>query len=108
MFNYKLKYRPNISTMNALIRITCGLSMLSLLTAKMVRKPWKQSYMLLAILSAMKVAEGIVRYCPMVAMLNKGQDMYEDLYENMVDDMNHFESHEEDPKTGDSTAINPS
>ncbi|MFS0784479.1 DUF2892 domain-containing protein [Bacillus sp. 1P06AnD] len=79
-----LKYRPNISTMNALLRITCGLSMLAWLTAKLVRKPWKDSYMILVIMAAMKVAEGIVRYCPLTALFHKGQELYGDMMDDVV------------------------
>lgn len=59
-----MNLKPNISMLNALIRITCGLSMLACVTARMVRKPWKDSYYFWGFLSAMKVAEGIVRFCP--------------------------------------------
>ncbi|WP_069202979.1 YgaP family membrane protein [Bacillus testis] len=78
-----LKNRTNISSINALLRIACGLSMLSILTAKMVRRPWKQSYVLLAIMSAFKVAEGIVRFCPMTALYCKGRALYDDMLSDM-------------------------
>nr|WP_154663193.1 DUF2892 domain-containing protein [Bacillus massiliigorillae] len=78
-----MKYKPNISTMNALLRITCGLTMLSWFTAKMVRRPWKESYIIWVIIASMKVAEGIVRYCPMTALFNKGQGMVQDLMDDM-------------------------
>lgn len=82
-----LKYKPNISTMNALLRITCGLSMLSWLTVKMIRKPWKESYLIWVILASMKVAEGIVRYCPLTHLFHKGQDMMVD----MMDEFDHMD-----------------
>lgn len=69
-----MKVTPNIGTINALIRITCGLAMLSWCTAKFVRKPRCQSYIFVAICSAMKVAEGIVRYCPVTDLLKNGQN----------------------------------
>lgn len=69
--------KQNIGVINALIRITFGLTMLSWATAKLVKKPWKNSYIIIAFLSAMKVAEGIVKYCPMT-----------DLVQNQVQQMN--------------------
>jgi hypothetical protein len=71
----KMNVKPNIGILNALVRITLGLTFLSWSTAKMVKWPWRDSYFLVAICSAMKVAEGIVRYCPMTAFLQKCQGM---------------------------------
>jgi len=62
-----VKVKPNIGIINALIRITIGLTILSWCTAKQVRKPYHQSYLWVAICGAMKVAEGIVRFCPVTA-----------------------------------------
>lgn len=72
-----MKVQQNIGILNALIRITCGLTLLSWTTAKMSKKPWRESYLLLAVAGAMKVAEGIVRYCPVTALYEKGQNMME-------------------------------
>ncbi|KGX88240.1 hypothetical protein N784_11005 [Pontibacillus litoralis JSM 072002] len=69
--------RSNIGTLNAFIRITIGFTLLSYTTAKMVRKPWKENYVWWIMIAAMKVAEGIVRYCPIVALMeaiNKNND----------------------------------
>ncbi|AYV69253.1 MULTISPECIES: YgaP-like transmembrane domain [Niallia] len=63
--------KQNISLINALIRITCGCAFLAWSTAKMAKKPYKQSYFLIALLAGMKIAEGIVRYCPVVALYEK-------------------------------------
>jgi hypothetical protein len=63
--------KQNISLVNALIRITCGCAFLAWSTAKMAKKPYKQSYFLIALLAGMKIAEGIVRYCPLVALYGK-------------------------------------
>jgi hypothetical protein len=63
-----MKVKQNIGIVNALIRITCGFTFLSWATAKMVKRPWKDSYLLIAFLSAMKIAEGIVRFCPVTAL----------------------------------------
>ncbi|MBS4191829.1 DUF2892 domain-containing protein [Bacillus sp. FJAT-49705] len=66
--------KPNIGIVNALIRITIGLTILSCSTARLVTRPWRQSNLLFAILGAMKVAEGIVRYCPVTALFQCGQE----------------------------------
>jgi hypothetical protein len=65
----------NIGILNALIRITLGLTILSWSTAKMVKFPWRDSYLFIAICGAMKVAEGIVRFCPVTALFEKYQEM---------------------------------
>jgi hypothetical protein len=65
----------NIGILNALIRITIGLTVLSWSTAKMVKFPWRDSYLFIAICGAMKVAEGIVRFCPVTALLERYQEM---------------------------------
>ncbi|AZU60214.1 YgaP family membrane protein [Neobacillus mesonae] len=66
-----MNVKPNIGILNALIRITAGLTILAWCTAKLVKRPWRESYLLVAICGAMKVAEGIVRYCPLTAMYEK-------------------------------------
>ncbi|MCM3766852.1 DUF2892 domain-containing protein [Neobacillus niacini] len=71
-----MKVKQNIGILNALIRITIGLTLLSWCTAKLVKQPWRDSYLFVALCAAMKVAEGIVRYCPMTALFEKYQDMY--------------------------------
>lgn len=69
-----MNVKPNIGTVNALIRITCGLTLVACSTAKLTKKPWRESYMILAFLGAMKVAEGIVRFCPITALFENRQD----------------------------------
>jgi hypothetical protein len=56
--------RPNIGIVNALIRITCGLSMLAWATSRYGKRPWRDSYLVVIVLGAMKVGEGILRFCP--------------------------------------------
>ncbi|KXG09863.1 hypothetical protein AT864_01822 [Anoxybacillus sp. P3H1B] len=63
--------KVNIGILNAFIRITCGLTMLAWATSKMVKHPWRDSYMVIAWLAAMKVAEGITRFCPLTALYEK-------------------------------------
>ncbi|MCM2536138.1 DUF2892 domain-containing protein [Neobacillus pocheonensis] len=70
-----MNIKPNIGILNALIRITIGLSVLSWCTAKLVKYPWRDSYLLVALCGAMKVAEGIVRFCPLTALYERCQDM---------------------------------
>lgn len=65
----------NIGILNALIRITIGLTILSWSTAKMVKFPWRDSYLFIAICGAMKVAEGIVRFCPVTELFERYQEM---------------------------------
>jgi hypothetical protein len=66
-----IKLSPNIGILNALIRITIGLTILSWSTAKMVRRPYCQTYLWTSLCGAMKVAEGIVRYCPVTALVQQ-------------------------------------
>lgn len=72
-----MKVTPNIGIVNALIRMTIGFTLLAWTTAKMVKRPWQDSYLFVAILSAMKIAEGIVRYCPMTALFERLGEMEE-------------------------------
>lgn len=69
------RFKQNIGIVNALIRITIGLTMISLSSAKLVRKPWCFSSKLFIFLGAMKVAEGIVRFCPVVEAMKFGKYM---------------------------------
>ena len=71
MFHFK----QNIGIVNALIRITIGLTMISISSAKLVRKPWCFSSKLSIFFGAMKVAEGIVRFCPIVEAMKFGKYM---------------------------------
>ena len=69
-----MKLKQNIGMINALVRITCGFTMLSWATAKMVKKPWDNSFLVVAILAAMKIGEGIVRYCPVTDLCQQMQE----------------------------------
>jgi hypothetical protein len=73
-----MNIKPNIGILNALIRITCGLTILAWSTSKLVKFPWRDSYLFTAIIGAMKVAEGIVRYCPVT-------DLYKQMAENRME-----------------------
>ncbi|HDX9588715.1 TPA: DUF2892 domain-containing protein [Bacillus pseudomycoides] len=58
--------KQNIGTINALIRITLGFVLLSCSTAKLVRKPWCTWSKIMLWVGAMRIAEGIIRFCPIV------------------------------------------
>lgn len=64
-----MKIKENIGIINVLIRITVGLTLVAFGITKLTRMPWKNSYLFLIICGAMKVAEGIARYCPITALL---------------------------------------
>jgi hypothetical protein len=81
----------NIGILNALIRITIGLTILSWSTAKMVKFPWRDSYLFIAICGAMKVAEGIVRFCPVTALFERYQEMEQEKPLALSDEPNNGE-----------------
>jgi Protein of unknown function (DUF2892) len=56
--------RKNVGTTDAMIRITAGLLGLAYGVGRMSRRPYNTPWLLMS-LSAMKVAEGVTRYCPM-------------------------------------------
>lgn len=81
--------KPNINMINALVRITFGLTILTWATARLSKRPYRESYLLAAIVGAMKVGEGITRFCPLTF-----------LYENYQ----HNQHHEQQEQT----TFNPS
>jgi len=66
--------KPNIGIVNALIRITCGFTMLAWATAKLTKRPWRDRYILVAMLGGMKVGEGMTRYCPITDVLIQNRE----------------------------------
>lgn len=74
-----MNVKPNIGILNSLIRITIGFTVLAWSTSKLVKRPWRDSYLMMAMLGGMKVAEGIVRFCPLTALFERGQDMVQDM-----------------------------
>lgn len=92
--------KQNISLINAMIRITLGFTFLAWSTAKLAKRPNQQSYLWIALLAGMKIAEGIVRYCPIVAMFdnNKGQGTKKDNQHNT------HKENKETPKGADEKA----
>jgi hypothetical protein len=71
--------KPNIGIVNALLRITCGLSVLAWATSKYCKKPWRDSYLIVIVLGAMKVGEGILRFCPITSLFeNSNMSFFDD------------------------------
>ncbi|UOQ44086.1 DUF2892 domain-containing protein [Halobacillus salinarum] len=66
--------KPNIGIVNAMVRMTCGLSMLTFLIMRSKTKEESALHPLLVIAAAMKVAEGAVRYCPLTAVYNEMEE----------------------------------
>lgn len=63
--------KQNIGTINALIRITMGFTGLAVGTVRLVQHPWRLRDLILVKLSAMKVAEGVTRYCPTTGLVKQ-------------------------------------
>ncbi len=59
--------KPNIGIVNAMLRITCGLSMLTFLKMRAEKNQGHSLHPFMVVAASMKVAEGIVRYCPLTA-----------------------------------------
>ena len=36
-------------------------------------EPWKDSYLIISMLAGMKIGEGILRYCPVVDLMNNNK-----------------------------------
>jgi hypothetical protein len=62
--------KKNVNTVDAIVRITVGLTGVAWGTARMVHQPHRSFPMVVTMLSAMKVAEGVTRFCPMLALFN--------------------------------------
>ncbi|WP_026695291.1 YgaP family membrane protein [Peribacillus kribbensis] len=70
-----MNVKPNIGIINALIRLTCGFTLLAWSTARLAKRPNKNRYLLTAMMSAMKIGEGIVRYCPVTELMQQSKEM---------------------------------
>lgn len=70
--------KQNIGIINALIRLTAGFTILAWIISKMVRRPYRDSYILVAMLAAMKIGEGILKYCPITDLFERYQGNYMD------------------------------
>lgn len=74
--------KKNVGTIDAITRITIGLTGVAWGTARMVHNPHGNLPMLVTLASAMKVAEGVTRFCPMLALFNTSS---ENMMNNMTD-----------------------
>lgn len=57
--------RPNIGLLNSYVRLFCGFGMLAWGTAKLIKQPFRNTPIFIVAMGAMKVAEGITRFCPL-------------------------------------------
>ncbi|HET7521766.1 MAG TPA: DUF2892 domain-containing protein [Bacillales bacterium] len=70
--------KPNISVLNAMMRITCGLTAVAWATSRLVRRPRRLGFLIVVMAGAMKVAEGFFRYCVLTGILkNSGISLIE-------------------------------
>ena len=74
--------QKNVGIFDAICRITFGLAGLAYSIAKVRNNRFQRFPWFLALCSAMKVAEGILRYCPVLAMMgmstcSKGKEDHE-------------------------------
>lgn len=61
--------KKNIGTVNSMVRISGGLTLLAWSIAKMAREEPSGGQLFVAFMGAQKVAEGITRYCPLTEAL---------------------------------------
>lgn len=61
--------KKNIGTVNSMVRISCGLTLLAWSIAKMAREKPSGTQLFVSLMGAQKVAEGITRYCPLTEAL---------------------------------------
>lgn len=66
--------KPNVGRVDALMRITIGLTGVAWGTARMVQRPHASLPMIVTFASAMKVAEGVTRFCPLTALFSADYD----------------------------------
>ena len=65
---------PNISDENGFMRLICGVASTSFGVARISRVSNCKIGHLLILLGAMKIAEGIYQYCPIVAMTQQEEE----------------------------------
>ncbi|MCY7932008.1 MULTISPECIES: DUF2892 domain-containing protein [Bacillus] len=64
--------KPNISLINAVFRIACGLTIMSAASAKFTKKPWCRMHLFYIFMGALKAGSGILRFCPVTYMFQSG------------------------------------
>lgn len=62
--------KKNVGTLDATFRIALGLAGLAWSTSRLTHRPYRLTPMFVALLSGMKVAEGITRYCPLLHLFH--------------------------------------
>ena len=62
--------KQNIGTVNSMVRIAGGLTLLAYSIAKMAKEKPSGKQIFISLLGAQKVAEGITRYCPLTDMID--------------------------------------
>lgn len=64
-----MEIKKNVTLLDAFFRIMIGLTGVAWGTSRLVRRPYRTGPLLVTLLSAMKVAEGITRFCPTLSLL---------------------------------------
>ncbi|MCY9376119.1 MULTISPECIES: DUF2892 domain-containing protein [Bacillus] len=64
--------KPNISLVNAVFRIACGLTIMSAASATFTKKPWCRMHLFYIFMGALKAGSGILRFCPVTYMIQNG------------------------------------
>ena len=73
-----MSHSQNLSTRNALCRLTLGISMVAFGTARLSRNPHCSKGRAMVLLGAMKAAEGTVKFCPIKALMKPNEGPNED------------------------------
>lgn len=75
-----MKTKKNISVMNAVLRITFGLTAVAWATSRLTKRQSNLTSLFVAMIGAMKVGEGVHRYCPVTEMVkpSKGDEENEE------------------------------
>ncbi len=75
--------KKNIGTLDAYLRITCGLTMLGIGIIK--------SSKAMCMLGSMKVAEGVTKFCPMLHLLGLDTKKLDDKLDTVTPNLMDFE-----------------
>lgn len=62
--------KQNIGTVNSMVRIAGGLTLLAWSIAKMAKEKTTGAQLFVSMMGAQKVAEGMTRYCPLTDLLD--------------------------------------
>ncbi|MBO8157230.1 MAG: DUF2892 domain-containing protein [Bacillaceae bacterium] len=85
--------KQNIGTVNSLVRITCGLTGICYGMINLQKRPWQQGNWTIIALSAMKVGEGIVRFCPVTYLFENQMEMLQPNEKNHQGQKNQGSNH---------------